>query len=71
MSVIGILQQQFEKVRKIARALWPTTLPTPTLAFFITGRISLIEQCLALHYEFRTSTVDEIGLGWQTHSGQK
>jgi hypothetical protein len=48
-------------VPKIARALWPTTTADSTMAFFITGRISLMEQCLALHYEFSTSTVDEIG----------
>jgi hypothetical protein len=30
-----------------------------------------LERCLALHYEFSTSTVDEIGLGGQTHSDQK
>jgi hypothetical protein len=32
------------------------------MAFFITGCISLMGRCLALHYEFSTSTVDEIGV---------
>jgi hypothetical protein len=50
-------------LKKVLCALWPITLPTQAMAFFITGRISMMEQCLALHDEFRTSTVDEIGLG--------